>query len=455
MAFRVERFPIPGGPVDCADAFEALREEFSGAPGFVCERFELGGKFGYAGAAPFARLEISGERLYKEQNGRRTALPGSPFKAVERELAKYRVSGAGAFSTAAFGCLHYEAVRFLEKLDLPKTDSDGALLLFDRLIVVSPNGRAELCAFGEGLKDAKRLASAVGRRLAGLKGKGAAVKKASSLFRWPEGRGGRARFLEGVRRLKRHIAQGDIFQAVLSESFEFPTKISALDFYRVLRRESPAPYLFCLIDKKRALVGSSPERLIRVVDGKAFNCPIAGTRPRGKDRNSDLKLERALRRSPKEKAEHLMLVDLARNDLGRVCAPGTVKVERLMEVRKFSNVMHLVSEVSGRLEGKTTAWQALAASFPAGTVSGAPKVRAMELIAEIERHSRGFYAGAVIHADFLGNLESAISIRTLELSGGRARLQAGAGIVADSRPEREYQEVLDKLAGLRAALESI
>ena len=199
-------------------------------------------------------------------------------------------------------------------------------------------------------------------------------------------------------------------------------------------------------------MGASRERLVRVVGGIARNCPIAGPRPRGRTRARDRRLEAEMRGSEKECAEHLMLVDLARNDLGRVCAPGSVAVEKFMVTRRFSNVMHLVSEVEGRLDAGKTAWDALVASFPAGTVSGAPKVRAMEIIAGLERAPRGFYAGAVVQADFAGNLDSCLAIRSLELEGDRVVLQAGAGIVADSRPAAEWNEVMDKLAGLRRAV---
>jgi anthranilate synthase component 1 len=263
---------------------------------------------------------------------------------------------------------------------------------------------------------------------------------------------GKERFLAAVRKLKEHIRAGDIFQAVLSETFHVKTAASPARLCRLLAGLGAPPYLFWLKDGQRHLIGASPERLIKVENGRALNCPIAGTRPRGATRAKDLAFERALLKSPKERAEHLMLVDLARNDLGRVSAPGTVKVRDFLSVRRFPNVMHIVSEVEGVLERGKTAWQALAASFPAGTVSGAPKVRAMELLSGFEISPRGFYAGAVLQHDFSGNLDSCITIRAMGLEKGTARLQAGAGIVADSNPEREHQEILNKLLSLRRAL---
>ena len=263
---------------------------------------------------------------------------------------------------------------------------------------------------------------------------------------------GRARYLKSVAKIKKHIVAGDVFQAVVSDSFSARVRGGPFAVYRAVRAANITPYGFCLLDGERAWIGATPERLVRTVDGVARNCPIAGTRPRGKTRAQDKRLEAEMRGSEKECAEHLMLVDLARNDLGRVSLPGSVAVSRFMLTRRFSNVMHLVSEVEGRLDKGKTAWDALVASFPAGTVSGAPKVRAMEIIAGLEREPRGFYAGAVVQADFSENIDSCLSIRSLELEGDKVRLQAGAGIVADSSPAAEWNQVMDKLAGLRKAL---
>ena len=249
---------------------------------------------------------------------------------------------------------------------------------------------------------------------------------------------------ELVRRAQEHIVAGDVFQVVLSQRVERPTRASAVDLYRALRRVNPSPYLFLLELDDIALIGSSPETLVKVEDGRASVNPIAGTSAPG--------AEAELLRSEKDRAEHVMLVDLGRNDLSRVCVPGSVHVERFMEVERFSHVSHLVSEVTGRPGAGVTPFDLLRACFPAGTVSGAPKVRAMQLISELEGYRRGPYAGAVGYALPDGTLDTCIAIRTIVLADGVAYLQAGAGIVADSDPAAEHAECLAKLAALDQAI---
>jgi anthranilate synthase component 1 len=250
-----------------------------------------------------------------------------------------------------------------------------------------------------------------------------------------------------VRRAQEHIAAGDVFQVVLSQRVERPTSASAVDLYRALRSINPSPYMFLLELGDLALIGSSPETLVKVEDGRASLNPIAGTTGRGPG-----DAERLLA-SEKDRAEHVMLVDLGRNDLSRVCRPGTVRVTRFLEVERFSHVTHLVSEVEGRLREGTGPFDLLRACFPAGTVSGAPKVRAMQLISELEGRRRGPYAGAVGYALPDGTLDTCIAIRTMVLAGGIASLQAGAGIVADSDPAAEHEECRAKLAALEAAID--
>ncbi len=266
------------------------------------------------------------------------------------------------------------------------------------------------------------------------------------------GNSDRAEFGQSVSRARQHILAGDIFQAVLSRRTNWPAPEGALPIYRRLRLSNPAPYMFLLRLPGLELAGSSPEPLVRVEGRGVTTRPIAGTRPRGTDPSEDERLERDLLADPKERAEHAMLVDLARNDLGRVCAPGSVKVTELMAVERFSRVMHIVSTVEGELRKDRTALDALAATFPAGTVTGAPKRRAMEIIAEEEAEARGPYAGAVGYLTFSGDLDFCITIRTAVVAGGVASVQAGAGIVADSDPDREYEETRDKAAALLAAV---
>ncbi len=253
---------------------------------------------------------------------------------------------------------------------------------------------------------------------------------------------------------KRYIRAGDIFQVVLSQRFAARTKADPFEIYRALRAMNPSPYMYFLRLGDVAVVGSSPEMLVKVQGREAFYRPIAGTRPRGRDENEDQKLEAELTADPKERAEHIMLVDLGRNDLGRVCEYGSVRVENLMTVERYSHVMHLVSSLRGRLRPDVDCFDALMACFPAGTVSGAPKVRAMEIIDELEPTRRGIYSGAILYLDFSGNLDSCIAIRTLVAKDGVAYVQAGGGVVADSVPEREYEETVNKSRALLAALEA-
>lgn len=260
-------------------------------------------------------------------------------------------------------------------------------------------------------------------------------------------------FLAAVRAAKEYIAAGDIFQAVLSQRFSCALTVSPIQIYRALRQINPSPYLFFLRNGENTLIGSSPEALLRVEDRVAEMRPIAGTRRRGQDENEDQQLEAELRADAKECAEHLMLVDLSRNDLGRVCEYASVHVNELMAVEHYSHVMHLVSNVRGKLRPECDAIDALRACFPAGTVSGAPKIRAMEIIDELEPAPRGPYAGAVGYLDLYGNLDTCITIRTIWTRGSQAFFQAGAGIVADSDPGREYQETIEKARAVWNAID--
>jgi anthranilate synthase component 1 len=277
----------------------------------------------------------------------------------------------------------------------------------------------------------------------------------------------KAKFLESVRRAQQYIAAGDIFQVVLSQRWDFEPAVAPLDLYRALRTVNPSPYMFFLRfgggnrpgtngggAGEMHVLGSSPEMLVRISGSKLEYRPIAGTHPRGNDEAADLALERKMREDEKERAEHVMLVDLGRNDLGRVSEFGSVKVRDLMYVERYSHVMHLVSALEGRLRPELDAVDAFAACFPAGTLSGAPKVRAMQIIEELEPTRRGVYGGAVLYADFAGNLDSCIVIRTLLMKGKKAYLQAGAGIVADSDPEREFEESENKSRAVLRAVEA-
>jgi len=263
----------------------------------------------------------------------------------------------------------------------------------------------------------------------------------------------RETFENGVRAIKERIAAGDIYQAVLSHRFELDVEAQPLTVYRALRHVNPSPYMYFIRMGRFAIVGSSPEMLVRVEGQRVETHPIAGTRPRGRNDEEDLRLADELKRNEKERAEHVMLVDLGRNDLGRVCEFGSVRVPQYMGLERYSHVMHLVSTVEGRLSDSYDHLDALVSCFPAGTVSGAPKIRAMQILSELEPTRRELYAGAVGYIDFAGNLDFCIAIRTITLHDGVARVQAGAGIVADSNPAAEYEETRDKARALLQAIE--
>jgi anthranilate synthase component 1 len=263
----------------------------------------------------------------------------------------------------------------------------------------------------------------------------------------------RERFEQQVRKAKEHIAAGDIYQVVLSQRFEAALATDPFTVYRALRHVNPSPYMFFVRMGGVSVVGSSPEMLVRVEGSRVETHPIAGTRPRGRNDEEDMRLAEELKRNEKERAEHVMLVDLGRNDVGRVCEYGSVRVPQFMGLEKFSHVMHLTSVVEGRLADDRDRLDALVSCFPAGTVSGAPKVRAMQIIRDLEPSGRGLYAGAVGYLDFAGNLDFCIAIRTILMSSGRAYVQAGAGIVIDSNPTAEYEETRDKAKALFRALE--
>ncbi|KKI85741.1 anthranilate synthase component I [Shouchella clausii] len=260
-------------------------------------------------------------------------------------------------------------------------------------------------------------------------------------------------FINDVNRIKAYIQAGDIFQAVLSQRLEMTVSVGGLDLYRVLRYVNPSPYLYYIKIGKKEIIGSSPEKLVQVRGDHVEIHPIAGTRKRGQTAAEDEALARELLADDKERAEHHMLVDLARNDVGKVSVYGSVEVPSLLEIGKFSHVMHLVSKVTGKLKPEATPYDALKAAFPAGTLSGAPKIRAMQILNELEPTRRGIYGGAICYMDFNGNIDSCIAIRTIVLEGNCATIQAGAGIVADSDPEKEYEETLNKAKALIHAIE--
>ncbi len=393
---------------------------------------------------------------------------GDPLLRVDRELGKYRlvpVAGLPRFHGGAVGYLAYEAVRHFEELPSPDSDPLGlskALFMFADTVLVFDHLTHKIKVVSHAYLDGdvkgayrraveridtlvERLGQPIEQERGGQKTPPLRSPISSNI---PQ-----AEFEAKVAQAKEYIEAGEIIQVVLSQRLSKATNASPFDIYRALRSINPSPYMYYLHLDDCHVVGASPELLVRVEDGVVATHPIAGTRPRGASPAQDLALEEELKRDEKELAEHIMLVDLGRNDIGRVSEPGTVEVTQLMDVERYSHVMHLVSHVQGKLRRDLTQFDALRACFPAGTVSGAPKIRAMEIIAELEPDKRGPYAGAVGYFSFSGNLDTAITIRTIVMTEGTAHVQAGCGIVADSVPEREHQESMNKAQALIKAIE--
>jgi anthranilate synthase component 1 len=472
-------------------AFLAISQGESHA--FLLESIERGeqiGRYTFLGAGPYMRVkaqkgkvEIQGgssattsRTRSPNSRAKRAREMGHPadeniFQVVKRLLHEHQpatVPGLPPFTAGAVGYFAYDVVRQLEKIgDHAKDDlslPDAELMFFDRLlafdhlrhqihIVAAADVRKEnpKRAYDRAVRDIAALERKLASGLASVLRRKPAKVKAGKLKVHAGTR--REDYLRNVERCKEYIAAGDIFQVVPSQRFDFVPEVEPFDLYRALRQVNPSPYLYFLKNGDTYILGSSPEMLVRVTGRKLEYRPIAGTRPRGRDEADDSRLEQQMRGDEKERAEHVMLVDLGRNDLGRVSEYGSVKVKDLMYVERYSHVMHLVSALEGTLRKDLDALDAFAACFPAGTLSGAPKVRAMQIIEELEPTRRGIYGGSVLYADFAGNLDSCIGIRTLLMQGKKAYLQAGGGVVADSDPAAEFQESMNKAQAILRAVE--
>ncbi len=388
-----------------------------------------------------------------------------PLIPIEKTLAAFKVAQGSTperFNGGMVGYLSYEAVNYFERLPSPEEDSLGVpesvfmltttFLVFDHL-----RHKIRVVSHAHLNGDVERAYAEATDRIDEL------VKRLESPLILPKrnNNGSSAmtanmtqeEYEDKVNQIKKYVVAGDAIQVVPSQRLARPTTAHPFEIYRALRAINPSPYMYYLNLEDFQIVGASPEMLVQVENGHVAMHPIAGTRRRGVDEEEDRALEHDLRTSEKEKAEHIMLVDLGRNDVGRVSEPGTVKVTELMEVERYSHVMHLVSHVTGELKEGYTNYDALKACFPAGTVSGAPKIRAMEIIAELETVKRGPYAGAVGYFDLSGNMDTAITIRTLVVKDGIAYAQAGGGVVFDSEPQAEYQETLDKASAVLRAID--
>lgn len=439
---------------------------------FILESVEGGehlGRYSFIGVKP--RLSISVERGVQiiEQDGKRveSALPQDPLRTVEAELARYKpvtVPGLPRFTGGMVGYLSFEYISRIEPVPCPPQDDlklpmlhfmlTDTLVIFDRVrqvmqIVANAHIQGDpKSAYAEALQriEAVRqsLSEPISTPKAVLPEQVPDVEFTSCVTK--------DEFLQMVITGKKYIKQGDVFQFVPSQRFAAPTNAPPLAIYRALRTVNPSPYMFLMQFKNFALVGSSPEIHVRCEEGLAEIRPIAGTRHRGRNAEEDQRLEKELLADEKDRAEHLMLVDLARNDLGRVCVFESVKVPEFMIVEKYSHVMHICSQVTGLIQPDKTAFDLMRATFPAGTLSGAPKIRAMQIIADLEKRHRGPYGGALGYFSFNGNLDTCITIRTLIIKDGMAYVQSGGGVVDDSVPESEYEETVNKAKALVKAV---
>lgn len=448
-----------------------LRLQQVSGKAFLLESVEGGEKtarYSFLGCQPFSTIRYSENRIEEERNGKKIYFARNIYEHLELLFQKYnmvRPSGLPRFTGGAVGYFGYETVRFLEKIPINKTDGiefpEALFMLFDTVLVfdhvthqiyiihnvyLEKNKEPLHIKYEEAINKIETIKKILEKDIPIAKNHTSTCSNISSNF-------SKSDFCRAVTTAKKYIEAGDIYQVVLSQKFQKEINVDPFSIYRALRVINPSPYLYFLKMEDMSIIGSSPELLVRVEDGLVEVRPIAGTRPRGKDERRDRQFMEDLRNEKKEIAEHIMLVDLGRNDIGRVSQYGSVEVTELMEIEKYSHVMHLVSNVRGKLKPELNALDALKACFPAGTVSGAPKIRAMEIISELEPTCRGIYAGALGYLDFSGNLDTCIAIRTIITKGNQAFFQAGAGIVADSVPEREYQETVEKASALKAAID--
>ncbi len=444
---------------------------------FLLESVEGGeriGRYTFIGVRPFRTVTARQGELVVEQAGGTERRKGDLFAVLKEMLDGHspaQLPGLPPFTAGAVGFFAYDAVRQIERLPSTAPDElgvpDACFLFFDEVlafdhlrremvlvVTADVRGRDPRTAYDESVERLHAFAVRLGRPLPpGAAKLPAAPGSPLAVHR----RTGEAEYVQAVRRAQEYIAAGDVFQVVLAQRFDLEPGIDPFSIYRSLRIVNPSPYMYCIklggTHDGIHIVGSSPEMLVRVTGDRLEYRPIAGTRPRGADEQTDQMVAEDLLADEKERAEHIMLVDLGRNDVGRVSRFGSVQLKSLMRIERYSHVMHLVSDLEGRLRSGVGAVEALRACFPAGTLSGAPKVRAMEIIEELEPARRGIYGGAVFYADYSGNLDSCIAIRTLLVQGGRGSVQAGAGIVADSQPEHEADECWNKASAVFRAVE--
>ena len=447
---------------------------------FLLESVEGGEKIGrytFIGVRPFRKIIARGTELTISENGSTSTATsttqGDVFKTLKSALSGHkpaRLPGLPPFTAGAVGFFSYDVVRQIETLPATAPNElnlpDACLLFFDEVlafdhlrkemvlvVTADVRRRPPEQAYADAQARLHQFAARLDRPLPAGAVHPAPIEHGQLKV---TSRTSREDFLASIAQAKDYIAAGDIFQVVLSQRFDLQPQVDPFAIYRSLRVVNPSPYMYFLrlqLEEETHIVGSSPELLVRVSGDRVEYRPIAGTRPRGRDEEADQRIADELLADEKERSEHVMLVDLGRNDVGRVSRYGSVKVRELMKIERYSHVMHIVSAIEGRLKTEVDAVDALKACFPAGTLSGAPKIRAMEIIEELEPARRGLYGGALLYADYSGNLDSCIAIRTLVEQGGRGSVQAGAGIVADSVPEREHEECENKASAVLRAIE--
>ena len=467
---------LTGDGLTPVSAFKKIERS---SPSFLFESViggEKVGRFSFLGTEPFLKFEARGQEVVISEGDKpgtaRRSTSKDPFRDLEALIEAHRavqLPGLPRFSGGAVGYASYDSVRYTENLpNCPLDDRnlpDLSFALYDRMVIFDHIRKTILVVahahVGKGI-DPKLAYEGACKRVDEL------VERLSTpgpelsigdidtdgpVTLQPQSNFSRERYEEVVRHCQEYIKAGDIFQVVPSQRFHVETSADPFNIYRVLRVVNPSPFLFYLPFGDFCLIGSSPEILVRVEDGLVTIRPLAGTRRRGKDEQEDRALAEELVADPKERAEHIMLVDLGRNDVGRVADFGSVQLTDVMKVEKYSHVMHITSNVTGKLAANRTAFDALRAGLPAGTVSGAPKVRAMQVIDEVEPQKRGPYGGAVGYIDFTGNMDTCIALRTLVVQGKNAYIQAGGGVVYDSVPGDEYEETINKAKGLLKAIE--
>ncbi len=454
----------------------AFQKIDDGHHSFLLESMEGGEKwarYSFLGSRPSVIVTTSGRSAVIIRNGRKSkqVFQRDPLEVIKKVLSEYQAVPDPAlprFFGGAVGFMGYDVVGFFE--ELPAREKPGlgipdvffmitdTLLVFDNIthmIKVVSNAHVKGRSAEAAYKEATAKINALVRKLkTGGRGQGSRVRKKSKAGEHPlTSNFTKPRYEQAVLKAKEYIKAGDIFQVVPSQRFETKINVEPYEIYRALRLINPSPYMYFLRCGDTTVVGASPEVMVRLEGNRIDLRPIAGTRRRGSTEEEDRALAEELLADPKERAEHIMLVDLGRNDVGRVSEAGSVNVSELMVIERYSHVMHIVSNVRGRLSKDRDAYDVIRACFPAGTVSGAPKIRAMEIIDELEPTRRGPYAGTVGYFGFSGNMDTCITIRTLVIRGGVAYIQAGGGVVADSDPAAEYQETVNKAKAMMRAVE--